>query len=75
MALHTPRPSYTAVATPFGIGEWDVTIAELDDSWTVAFSPDEIEDQARRRIALDTGRDPTTFDVNVRRMPRAGIIR
>ncbi len=75
MAMQSPRRCFTAVATPFGIGEWDVTIPELDDSWTVAFAADEIEDRARLLIALDTGRDPGTFDVNVRRLPRAGIIR
>lgn len=75
MALGTPRRSYTAVATPFGIGEWDVTISELQDTWTVAFSEDEIEDRARRRIAIDTGADPHAFDVSVQCVPRSGLIR
>jgi hypothetical protein len=72
--MPSPRRCYTAVATPFGIAEWDVTIAELDDSWTVAFASDEIETRARLRIALDTGLAPAAFDVTVRRMPRVGII-
>ena len=75
MALQPQRRRYTAVATRFGIAEWDVTIHELRDTWTVAFAEDEIEDRARRRIALDTGLDPNTFDVAVQRVPRADLIR
>jgi hypothetical protein len=65
MPLATARRRYTVVATPFGIGGWDLTVGELAGTWTVAFSDDEVEDQARLRIALDTGLDRDAFDLDV----------
>jgi predicted RNase H-like HicB family nuclease len=64
-----PRRVYTVVATPADAEDaWNITIADLPHSWTVAFSADEIEEHARARIALDTGTEPDEFDVNVLRV-------
>ena len=61
------RPLFTVVAEQIGDDAWHVTVRELPDTWTVAFSRGEIETRARHRIALDLAVEPSEFDVTVAR--------
>lgn len=62
------RDHFTVVAEPLGRDAWHLTVKELPDTWTVAFSIDELEDRARQRIALDQGTATGDFDLTVVRV-------
>ncbi len=59
------RAHFTVVAEPIGGDAWHLTVKELPETWTVAFSIDELEDRARQRIALDRGIATGDFDMTV----------
>jgi hypothetical protein len=59
------RDRFTVVAEEVAAEAWHLTVRELPDTWTVAFSLDELEHRARQRIALDLGCDPGDFDIVV----------
>ncbi len=61
------RDRFTVLAEAIETDVWHLTVLELPGTWTVAFSPDELESRARTRIALDVGCDPDEFDVVVQR--------
>jgi hypothetical protein len=59
------RSTYTVLAEPMAPDAWHVTVRELPDTWTVAFSVDDLEARARERIALDLWCHPEDFDVRM----------
>ena len=59
------RPRYTVAAHRIDRDAWHLTVNEIPDSWTVAFSADELESRARQQIALDANTDPDDFDLVV----------
>jgi hypothetical protein len=63
-----PRPerfTVTAEVIDADVEAWHLTVHELPDSWTVAFSRAELETAARRRIALDLGCSRDDFDIAI----------
>jgi hypothetical protein len=59
------RAAYTIVAEPMASDAWHLTVRELPETWTVAFSRDDLELRSRERIALDLGCHPQDFDIRV----------
>jgi hypothetical protein len=49
------RERFTVVAEAITgeVEAWHITVRELPETWTVAFSPTEFETAGRRRIALE----------------------
>jgi predicted RNase H-like HicB family nuclease len=62
------RPRYTVVATAVTEDAWHLTVRELPETWTVAFSAEELESRARVRIALDTQVAPEDFELTIVRV-------
>ena len=63
-----PRPRaarFTVVVESVAADAWHLTVQELPETWTVAFSADALEANARDRIALDTGLDPSDFEITL----------
>jgi hypothetical protein len=63
------RSTYTVLAEPMTSDAWHVTVRELPDTWTVAFSKDDLDARARERIALDVQCHPDDFDVLITEVP------
>jgi hypothetical protein len=61
----TGRQRYTVLAEPIESAAWHLTVRELPETWTVAFTEDEIDARARQRIAFDLALDPSDVDVSV----------
>jgi hypothetical protein len=59
------RVRYTVVAEAMAPDAWHITVRELPATWTVAFTPNDLDARSRERIALDLNCQPDDFDIRL----------